>query len=519
MFDGYTDHLWEKEWTGDYIDLFGDGFDTMHIPMRPKKCDKLSAKLRKEGNALVNSGDWLNAMEKYNDSLRHAENDSNNISLAYGNRSLCFLRMKLYENCLADIDLALRANALGSRLCKRRDQCIELAKSDQNSAHVEVPQLFYVGDKNVLDAQKDNKISTESRVAGNLLFIKKDWLGALEKYNGCLRYAENDSENISLAYGNRSECLFNLKLYRQCLVDIECATESNNWMSKLEQRKADSSQLLNNEAAKNDFEIEIPELSYEVHPNFPGLANVLEVQKNDEFGRYISAKCDIPVGKTVLVEECFVSTLYDGKFKGCTACQDTVQNFIACSGCVDAMFCNEQCVKKASFHAMECGLVSPSGLQQSVFRSILTGIGMFKNFDELMKFVTGSIKTEMPSNVNDPKSQYRLFLNLNLKGSFGGNSRDFLESRHIYHIILNYPAVANLFNSIGKARFLMHLVAYHQLIISKNSIFDIQNSCQQISNLGVVFSLFNHQCVPNLLVLGLKDRLVAITQRPIKKGE
>ncbi|XP_031633952.1 uncharacterized protein LOC116347495 [Contarinia nasturtii] len=523
MFNAFIADLWKKESNevdANYVDLFGDGFDTMQIPMQPKKCNKISTKLRTEGNTLFNSNDWLNAMEKYNESLRYAEVNSENVSLAYGNRSSCFLWMKMYENCLVDIELAIKANTRVSKLQKRKDECFELMKSDQTPAEVEIPQLFYEADENVLETQKNNQISSELRIAGNSLFSKKDWLGALAKYNESLRYAEIDTENISTAYGNRSACLFHLKLFQKCLVDIEFAIKSNKWLSKLEKRKVESLRLMNNDEAKNDFEIEIPELSYEVDENFPGMANVLEIKKNDEFGRYIVARSNVPVGKTILVEECFASATGEGKFKGCTVCQDTVQNFIACNGCVDAMFCNEKCMKRGGFHAMECGVVSPPGFKQFVIRSLLTGIDTFSNVDELMKFVEGAVKdTDIPTKANDPKSQYHLFLNLNLKGPSKDNNSDYLNSRHIYHIILNFPSMKKLFNSIRKARFLMHLVAYHQLLLSKNAINDVQNACQDISNVGVVFSLFNHQCVPHLLILGLKDRIVGITQRPIKKGD
>lgn len=515
--------LWKKESTqadADYVDLFSDGFDTMKIPMQPKKCNKVSTRLRTEGNALYSSHDWLNAMEKYNESLRYAEVNSENVSLAYGNRSSCFLQLKMYENCLADIELAIKANPRLSKLHARKNDCLQLMKTDQSVTEVEIPELLYEADENVLETEKCDQTASELRIAGNELFKKKDWLGALEKYNESLRYAEIDTDNMSAAYGNRSVCLFHLKLYQKCLVDIEFAIKTNKWLSKLEKRKAESSRLMNKVEAQNDFQIDILELSYEPDENFPGMANVLEIKRSDDFGRHIVAKCDIPVGKNILVEECFASSTYKGKFKGCRVCQDTVQNFIACNGCVDAMFCNEKCVKRGAFHPLECGVISPSDFEEFVIRSILTAIEMFGNVDELMKFVEEAIQeTETPARGNDPKSQYHLFLNLNFKGASKDDNADYLDSRHIYHILLNYPSMKKLFNSKRTARFLMHLVGFHQLIISKNSIADLQNGYQFISNLGVNFALFNHQCIPNLLCLGLKDRIICITQRPIKKGE
>lgn len=37
------------------------------------------------------------------------------------------------------------------------------------------------------------------------------------------------------------------------------------------------------------------------------MANVLKIQRNNEFGRHVVSKCDIPAGETVLIEDNFIS--------------------------------------------------------------------------------------------------------------------------------------------------------------------------------------------------------------------
>lgn len=95
-----------------YSDLFknfsGEAADLLLCNRNsvPQKNDGISIQKRKKGNDLYGEYKWAEAMGKYNESLCFATKHSENISLAYANRALCFLRLKLYKECLIDIDLA-----------------------------------------------------------------------------------------------------------------------------------------------------------------------------------------------------------------------------------------------------------------------------------------------------------------------------------------------------------------------------------------------------------------------------
>lgn len=111
------DLLWKKK-DGLYVDLF-DGVkenddtslsDLLKSTAAPVKNDIKSTLYRENGNEQKIKGNWYRAMRFYNDSLRYAENGSRNISLAYANRSLCFLKMEMFDKCIADIELAIKAN-------------------------------------------------------------------------------------------------------------------------------------------------------------------------------------------------------------------------------------------------------------------------------------------------------------------------------------------------------------------------------------------------------------------------
>lgn len=60
---------------------------------------------------------------------------------------------------------------------------------------------------------KDENIAQTARMSGNKFFEAKKFHNALEEYNRSLCYSKIGSENIGLAYSNRSGCYF----YVQCI--------------------------------------------------------------------------------------------------------------------------------------------------------------------------------------------------------------------------------------------------------------------------------------------------------------
>lgn len=97
------------------------------------KSETMSMKMRNEGNKFFSQGDWKMAMVMYGESLCYAENGTKNISLAYANRSACFLKMKRYNECLVDIELAKEAGYpanMMQTLDRRKDECLEAIGKD-----------------------------------------------------------------------------------------------------------------------------------------------------------------------------------------------------------------------------------------------------------------------------------------------------------------------------------------------------------------------------------------------------
>lgn len=129
----------------------------------PKKNDAESLKKRQQGNELYTKRKWIEAIEKYNESLCYAKAGSQNASLAYANRSAVFFHMKQFDRCLKDIELAKKAGYpadLRQKLDQRKADCLKLI--DEGAQCVDtLVKLSYEADEkfpclaNVLHIEKD----------------------------------------------------------------------------------------------------------------------------------------------------------------------------------------------------------------------------------------------------------------------------------------------------------------------------------------------------------------------------
>lgn len=381
---------------------------------------------------------------------------------------------------------------------------------------------FNIDEKQNKFRSKNNERSTKSRLTGNEKVSKNVWREAMKIYNRSICQAIVDSENISLAYANRSLCFLKLKMYDKCLVDIELARNANypeNLMSKLEQRQNHCLECI-----RRGMQIkkEAPKLDFDDDENFPGMANVLKFQYNEKFGYHLIAKRNIDVGKIVLIEDAYVSTPIMSTAKDvCSNCFKSTMNFISCENCVQAMYCSQLCVENDQFHAISCDNSIPNAdhLVPYAVRSVLFALTIFPDIDTLTKFVKNVLndsKNELPLSTSDAETKYRTFLKLNfdLKDAekFYQDNRSF----HLYVEVMSYPMVKEKIRSKNHERFLMFLSIIHLNILFCNSF---QNEVA-----GFLFLIFKHinysteTIPPNLLRTVLANKMILTTSRLIKRG-
>lgn len=138
---------------------------------------------------------------------------------------------------------------------------------------------------------------------GNRLFAQKQYFQALESYNRSLCHAKPNSVNKVKGFAGRSAVYFEMKHYAHSLENIRLAriqsdfTESNS----LDEREIRCmEQLRHGSTTNSDDKFN---LSYTPHPRIPHLADCLELNENDKFGRYITTNRDLKPGDVIATEE------------------------------------------------------------------------------------------------------------------------------------------------------------------------------------------------------------------------
>lgn len=374
-------------------------------------------------------------------------------------------------------------------------------------------------EQTIHNSLKDNQWSTELRLEGNVKCRSGLWNEAMSLYNQSLCYAEIDSGNVALAYAHRSKCFFNLKLYAEAIIDIELA-EMANVPKRLQPKLADiklKSQNLLKSIEKSP--IAPITLSYKADEHFPCMANALEMKCNQQFGRHIVASDDIPAGKTVLIEEDFLSQRCDDELV-CYTCFREKTNFIACAQCCDVVFCHIDCMNRNPTHKWECGTHFAQLHYRMKFhiRAILLAIETFSNVDALMRFVESVLyenPNKVPCSLHSAKSKYHFFFKLSTSAPF--SEKYFHKIVKIYENIMALGKVRVLFSDEPKRRFLMHLVMHHFCIIKTNSI--ISKSPWSSMSVFNVMSMLNHSCAPNIYHPRKTNHQYCVTIRPVKRGQ
>lgn len=388
------------------------------------------------------------------------------------------------------------------------------------SANVRASVSVFAASKNVHRIEKNNELSVEYRNQGDVKFQERKWFEAMNLYNSSLCFAENGSENVSLAYANRSMCFLRLRRYEKCLNDIELAKKAGypqHSMQKLNKRRADCLKLMKSDDVGEEI---VAKLSYKADENFPGMANVLKIEYNEEFGRYISAKCDIPAGKTILVDESAVPPSHGIQYSCCAVCAKSSMNFIPCDQCTNALFCNSGCANVNKIHKMECqyNLFDAESDIEFFVRSIFLGLCSFENVDDFIKFVEDTVhdKTKMvPDTLKDMKSKYQGFLQLFIFWTAEKIPKYLQNAYKMYTILFLLESVEKQFDTIDKKRFLMHLTLHHVCVMASNA-YTIKGNKVCIS---IVQSYLNHACAANLLSTDDGKYAISTTVRPVKAGQ
>jgi SET and MYND domain-containing protein 4 len=195
---------------------------------------------------------------------------------------------------------------------------------------------------------KSNEKSVALRTEGNALYSQRKFHDALVKYNESLCWAEPGSENIGLAYANRSAIYFEMKLFERCLKNIDMARlnhypEKNfEILAKREVKCRETMKDLKQEIAPNAWNFF--KLSHPANKKIPFVVDCLKVQRSEKYGRYVITDRALKVGDILAIEEPFCKVLLDKSnfvevpesniYQRCSYClNDNAMDLFPCSAC------------------------------------------------------------------------------------------------------------------------------------------------------------------------------------------
>lgn len=220
----------------------------------------------------------------------------------------------------------------------------------------------------------------------------------IEMYTASIAYGSDD-KTLAIGFANRAAVLFKVNRFQECLDDIDRALKlkyPTKWEPKLLTLKANCYAKLAMESlneATTWFKVSNPlsimnqkilQKHWETHSltnimrdfldeecvlpkikspskKYDCASDAIEIKYSDKyFGRHVVATRDIEPGEVLVVEKPFSMFLEDDNiYTHCAYCMRYLWAGIPCQNCVNAVYCSEDCLKRAwdKYHRLECPLL------------------------------------------------------------------------------------------------------------------------------------------------------------------
>lgn len=399
-------------------------------------------------------------------------------------------------------------------------------------------------------AYKDDEIASRARLLGNKYYREKEYVKALECYNQCLQYAPKGSETLAYAYANRSIIYMKTNFHQHCIDNIEFALNNNypkKYKSKLIARE--------NECLKKNgidmmhkfiFEKSEIELSYAANKKLPFMIDGLECDISPEFGRHIRAKQDLYPGDIIMIEKPFTKILLkESSYTFCANCLKTnFLNLQPCKYCTQAMYCSETCESDAwkRFHKFECPIMTEISklFTNNTALAIRAALQVFTLFDDLneLQGIINSIDLKN-ENLLDMESN-QLTETIHFRGAYAMNipNDDTFQSAGIcavaYHLLRSLTTLPNLLMEKHEENIFINILFHFIALSNSNAVAtryqrffnqspDSSNKEMKTATFGCglypVTKLFNHSCVPNVMIENIDGVNVMVVRKTIQEGE
>ncbi|KAG5675980.1 hypothetical protein PVAND_005836 [Polypedilum vanderplanki] len=384
------------------------------------------------------------------------------------------------------------------------------------------------------------------RFEGNNFYKAKKFYDAIINYNKSLCFSEIESENLGLAYANRSAICFELRMFDKCLKNISLARahnypkENSEILKNREKKCLEFIARTKSSACKEFFK-----LSHKCHEKIPYIVNSLEMKVNEKYGRHVVTNEDLHVGDIVAIEESFCNVLLtqskfvdvdqNNNFLRCSYCLKSNEfELIPCKSCCSSMFCKE-CYNKAQtrFHIYECPVIEQlltSGSVHIALRIFFIALSAFDGSIEKLKTFMNEIDKEKSLTIFDidVKETSNVKNYLKVLNSLTRSTTIFPLTQHEM-ILQSHQELSKIWNENKEfiREFLQRQCQtndhyFHGIFgsnlneLKSTAINDLQQSIG--SGWFPFCSLINHSCCSNIMRIYKDGKVAIVVSRFILKG-
>ncbi|XP_076545140.1 protein-lysine N-methyltransferase SMYD4-like [Osmia lignaria lignaria] len=446
--------------------------------------------------------------------------------------------------------------------------------------------------------RKNAKKSTELKKQGNEKYMSKSLtsslcIDALKLYTKSIAYAPCTSEQLALAYANRSAVLKKIHKYKECIQDIdralalpypnnsrsilylrkiECLSilkypntedtikEAQNWLDRLSLDDVGHKKMNNMFISAKKISVSniskkqsivkqspLPELKI-CNTEVPCASNAITIKYNEKYGRHIVATRDINIGEIIAIEKPYSLILSHNNLQThCSNCLEVCWANIPCNYCTYAMYCSEEC--KASdwkkYHDIECKVfpyffkMNFMERHQFCVRLAIQAVRESNNIQNLREELKEVENCDNPRTKGFSKNgtfesdAYRSVLSLVTNVEKLSLEDLFTRSAEASFILYYLATCTDIFGSSLKdlfeliknndAIFVGGLILRHLQLIPLNTHSFTEEYKIASEDRGAALmpflSLFNHSCNPNILRVSRTAHIIAYAMYPIKKDE
>jgi hypothetical protein len=394
------------------------------------------------------------------------------------------------------------------------------------------------------------KTSTEYREQGNEAYASHNDRLALSLYNQAIRYASSYSRELSLALGNRSATLFNLKYYQLALQDVHHALdflssdeEDDARRQRLEHRLYEClqhqfEQMPTNDDKNNQLENELEELkSNQIYNmDYPSLTFYADIQTSSDRGRHVvsaNISSTLKPGTIILVEQPYASVLLSTAWSThCHMCLRRLDLLLfVCSQCTRAVYCSVDCLQQAIiWHAFECRLtIDRLDKMQLLALRLLTKTGwkyLYENKKRFEDYLKQNKKESQIANPNKEIYEWNNYENiLKLETNSNKRSTHDLFQRAVQACMIGISLINNTsfsqeaYGNLDYQIYICSLLLSHLQSLPCNAhevsefihhrLSPLSSSCIEIgAGIYSTLSLFNHSCNPNVIRNFIGDTVI-----------